>query len=47
MSNKESELQIKRHKQLEQKLLGNGGEDDPNLPLEQLRDGPVKFKKLK
>lgn len=49
MQRKENEKQNQRQQELEKKLLGGGNEDldDPNLPLEKMRDGPAKFKKMK
>ena len=49
MQMKENEKQNQRQQELEKKLLQGGDEnlDDPSLPIEKMRDGPAKFKKMK
>lgn len=41
---------MKRQKELEKKIIENDKKkdgDDPNISIEQMKDGPAKLKKLK
>lgn len=47
MNELEDENQIKRMKELENKLLNDTIDDDPDMPPEKMHDSLLKYQKLK